>query len=127
MQPLTAEWVEKAEADYATAGRELRVRRLANYDAVCFHAQQCAEKYLKARLQNEAVAFPRTHDLVVLLNLMPRPEQEFVALIPDLRLLSAFGVAFRYPGASADRTLARDAFDRCSTVRRVVRASLNLE
>jgi HEPN domain-containing protein len=51
MKPLTSEWVEKAEWDFATANREIRVRKSPNFDAVCFHAQQCAEKYLKALLQ----------------------------------------------------------------------------
>ena len=50
MKPLTSEWVEKAEADRSTARRELRVRKAPNFDAVCFHSQQCAEKYLKAVL-----------------------------------------------------------------------------
>jgi len=40
MKPLTHEWIAKAEGDYRTAGREWRVRRDPNYDAVCFHAQQ---------------------------------------------------------------------------------------
>ena len=44
MKPLTGEWVEKAEGDFATASREIRVRKAPNFDAVCFHAQQCAEK-----------------------------------------------------------------------------------
>lgn len=48
MQPLTTEWVQKAEGDLTTARRELRARSAPNYDACCFHAQQCAEKYLKA-------------------------------------------------------------------------------
>ena len=51
MTPLTREWVAKAEGDYATARREARARRQPNFDAVCFHAQQCAEKYVKALLQ----------------------------------------------------------------------------
>lgn len=38
MNPLTIEWINKAEGDYATANREFRVRKTANYDAVCFHA-----------------------------------------------------------------------------------------
>jgi HEPN domain-containing protein len=46
----TAEWVEKAEGDWHTACRELEVTKSANYDACCLHAQQCAEKYLKALL-----------------------------------------------------------------------------
>jgi HEPN domain-containing protein len=50
MNPLTVEWVDKAEGDMATAKRELRARKQPNYDATCFHAQQCVEKYLKALL-----------------------------------------------------------------------------
>ncbi|MFQ5859583.1 MAG: HEPN domain-containing protein, partial [Anaerolineae bacterium] len=69
MNPLTAEWVDKAEGDYATTGRELRARRRPNYDAACFHAQQTAEKYLKAFLQEHGVAFPKTHNLIELLEL----------------------------------------------------------
>ncbi len=56
MKPLTREWVDKAEGDRSTAQRELRVRKSPNFDAVCFHAQQCAEKYLKALLQERAAA-----------------------------------------------------------------------
>jgi HEPN domain-containing protein len=51
MNPAVAEWISKAEGDFTTAGRELRARKSPNYDAVCFHAQQCGEKYLKAILQ----------------------------------------------------------------------------
>lgn len=51
MKPAVAEWVSKAEGDFLTGGRELRARKSPNYDAVCFHAQQCAEKYPKAVLQ----------------------------------------------------------------------------
>mgnify|MGYP001806146018 FL=1 len=50
MNPLTVEWVDKAEGDFTTALRELRGRKSPNYDAACFHAQPCVEKYLKARL-----------------------------------------------------------------------------
>ena len=55
MNPLTLEWIESAEGDFATAGRELRARKNPNYDAACFHAQQCAEKYLKAILQEQSI------------------------------------------------------------------------
>jgi HEPN domain-containing protein len=59
MNPLTLEWIEKAEGDLATTGRELRARKIPNYDAACFHAQQTAEKYLKAALQNALVHYPQ--------------------------------------------------------------------
>jgi len=50
MNEIVSEWVQKAQADLLTSRRELAVQDDPNYDAVCFHAQQCAEKYLKACL-----------------------------------------------------------------------------
>ncbi len=46
MNAVVEEWVAKAEGDFATARRENRVTRSTHFDAVCFHAQQGAEKYL---------------------------------------------------------------------------------
>jgi len=51
MKVVVREWVGKAEGDFATAVRESRARKHPNPDAVCFHAQQCIEKYLKGVLQ----------------------------------------------------------------------------
>jgi HEPN domain-containing protein len=68
MKPITQEWVDKAEGDFATAQREINVEDKPNYDAVCFHSQQCIEKYLKACLQENNIAFGRTHDLTKLLD-----------------------------------------------------------
>jgi HEPN domain-containing protein len=67
MQQHTQEWVDKAEGDFITAQRELDASP-PNYDAVAFHAQQCAEKYLKARLVEAGVKFPYVHDLSVILD-----------------------------------------------------------
>jgi HEPN domain-containing protein len=67
MNPAVAEWVSKAEGDFTTAGRELRARKAPNYDAVCFHTQQCAEKYLKAVLQENGQRIPKIHFLLELL------------------------------------------------------------
>ena len=46
MKRLVAEWIEKAEGDFHSLEREVRARKNPNYDAACFHAQQCVEKYL---------------------------------------------------------------------------------
>ena len=127
MKPLTREWVEKAEGDFATASRELRVRRAPNYDAVCFHAQQCAEKYPKARLQEADIAFGRTHNLSALLDVLLPREPLWETLRPHLQALTAFGADFRYPGESADKEEAREALKRCGTVRKQVRSSLGIE
>jgi HEPN domain-containing protein len=63
MKAATREWVDKAEADFAAARLVRRSRKKHSRDIVCFHLQQCVEKYLKARLEEAAIVFPRTHDL----------------------------------------------------------------
>ncbi len=98
MNPNTQEWLDKAEGDLATAERELKVTDTANYDAVCFHAQQCAEKYLKARLQEAGIKVEKTHDLTVLLDKVLTVEPAWDIYRTDLQALSTFAVAYRYPG-----------------------------
>jgi HEPN domain-containing protein len=109
MQPLTTEWTRKAEADLATARRELRARTMPNYDAACFHAQQCAEKYLKALLQEMDTPFGRTHNLSLLLDLLNSRHPQLELLRPTLTTLTAYSVEYRYPGDSADKETARQA------------------
>ena len=58
-------WVVKAEEDYEVARSALRRKKPFTYTA-CFHAQQCAEKYLKALLVADAHPFSKTHDLLTL-------------------------------------------------------------
>jgi HEPN domain-containing protein len=126
MKPLTREWIDKAEGDFATARREIRVRQAPNYDAVCFHAQQCVEKYLKACLQEAEIPFGRTHDLATLLNLLLPLEPSWEPLRLSLRTLTTFAVGVRYPGESADKAMAREALTLCRDMRRHIRLSLRL-
>jgi HEPN domain-containing protein len=69
IQMEVTRWVEKAEHDLRNAEYVSGLTEDCPTDTVCFHCQQCAEKYLKALLVWRNVAFPRTHDLVVLLSL----------------------------------------------------------
>jgi HEPN domain-containing protein len=126
MQQVTSEWIAKAEGDFATARRELSATDHPNYDAVCFQSQQCAEKYLKAYLQESNIAFPKTHDLADLLASVLLVEPAWISMTPDLNTLSAFAVEYRYPGDSADLDEAREAFQKCESVRQVIRRGLNL-
>ena len=125
MQPLTQEWLN-AEGDFATAQRELRARKTPNYDAACFHTQQCVEKYLKARLQEAVIPFGKTHNLVVLLDLLLPLEPSWKLLRPEIQMLSLFAVEIRYPGTSADKMTAREMVKICREIRTLVRASLGL-
>jgi HEPN domain-containing protein len=127
MKPETAEWVEKAEGDFRTAGREKNTGEYPNYDAACFHAQQCAEKYLKARLIEADKDFPKTHDLSAILNLALPFEPSWEFLREDLERLTALGVEVRYPGMSADLQDADEAMRTAQKVRKMVRSALNIE
>lgn len=109
MQPLTTEWIQKAEGDLATARRELRASTAHNFDAACFHAQQVAEKYLKALLQEAEIPFGKTHNLSLLLDLLKDNHPGLELLRPTLAILNAFAVEYRYPGESADKEVARQA------------------
>jgi HEPN domain-containing protein len=94
---LVRQWVEKAEEDLTNARHTLTLTLGCPLGTVCFHAQQCAEKYLKALLTLHSVAFPKTHDLPNLLNMVPAS----VGLNMDASQVSPinrYSVEARYPG-----------------------------
>ena len=126
MKPLTHEWVEKAEGDFQVAAQIMRRRKQRVYDAACFHAQQTVEKYFKARLCEAGVAFPKTHDLAVLLKLLLPLEPLWSVFLPQTQLLEDYAVDFRYPGDTATLDEARQALRNCKSIRREVRSSLGL-
>ena len=124
MNELTKEWVEKAEGDFHTALRECRARKAPNYDASCFHAQQCIEKYMKARLQEAGMPFGKTHDLIALLELCISIEPLWEAFRGSLISLNRYAVDFRYPGESASKEEAREAVSIMQSLRDAMRKSL---
>ncbi len=125
MKPETAEWIDKAEGDWKVAQREMQTADPV-WDVVCFLAQQCAEKYLKAFLEEHNVVFQKTHDLVVLLNLSGEWLPELDSQRRQLARLSTFGIAARYPGAQADQQAAEDAIRTAEKVRAAARARMGL-
>jgi HEPN domain-containing protein len=127
MKPLTLEWIEKAEADFASAIREFRARTRPNYDDTCFHSQQCIEKYLKARLQEADIPFEKTHNLMALLDGVLKVEPLWEQLRPRLSELSVFSSSFRYPGESSDKETARRALSICRKLRQAMRAALRVK
>ncbi|MBI5428628.1 MAG: HEPN domain-containing protein [Nitrospinae bacterium] len=93
---LTRQWIEKAEHDLRNAEHTLTLENDCPFDTACFHAQQCAEKYLKALLVFHEVDFPKTHDLILLENLA-------MAFSPGLKgiqlhVLNRYSMEARYPG-----------------------------
>ena len=111
MKATAREWIEKAEADFVSALREYRARKRPNFDAACFFAQQCIEKYLKGRLADADLPIPKTHDLSVLLDAVVALEPLWETARPRLETLTSYAVLFRYPGESATKLLAKTAVD----------------
>jgi len=127
MKPLTAEWIAKAEEDYAAAQHLSRERKSALPSIVCFHCQQCAEKYLKARLVEAGKHYPKTHDLEQVLDLVLPIEPHLKVLRGRLASLTDYAFEFRYPGESATKEVARIALTNCRSVREELRRSLGLD
>lgn len=126
MRPMTREWVAKAESDFDGACEALRSRKKSRRDRICFFSQQCVEKYLKARLTEAGIAFPRTHELNVLLRLCLGVEPLWAGFDRPFAAMSQSAVLIRYPGTWATLAEARQGIATCRRLRWIVRQSLGL-
>ncbi|MDT8370187.1 MAG: HEPN domain-containing protein [Longimicrobiales bacterium] len=91
------EWLEKAGRDLA-AGGHLLTGEGGFPETVAFHAQQAAEKYLKAFLVWHQVEFPKTHDVARLLELIAPLAPDLATALEEADSLTPYGVDYRYPG-----------------------------
>lgn len=125
VRKLIGQWAAKAESDFAAA-EALLAHESLGLDAIAFHSQQCAEKYLKAFLTRHQIEFPKTHKIGELLDLAARVDAELAELLRDAGELTPYGVEIRYPGNFPDvtRPLAEEAFDLASKARKAVREAL---
>jgi HEPN domain-containing protein len=126
MKPLTLEWVEKGEDDFATMSREFRASGRPNYAGVCFHAQQCVEKLLKGFLFEHDIEFAKTHDIRLLINLSSELQPEWVNDLEPAMQLTNYAVEVRYPGNIATKTMAANAIGICRSLREKILAALDL-
>lgn len=127
MTPAVREWVEKAEGDWTVALRESQVRRKPVHSAVSFHAQQCAEKYIKATLAHAGVAVPRVHDLLALQALAVTVCLSLGGIRAGrLASLSRAAVEYRYPGGRVTRRMSEAAMRTAKGIRALARTALGL-
>ncbi len=126
MKETTAAWIAKAESDFAAARLVLEHGEEHIADAVCFHCQQCAEKYLKGFLHEQEIEFRREHDLIPLLELCAAVDGAFGGLHKTLESLEGYAVAIRYPEAVATRSMAEEALAAATRVRAFIRGKLGL-
>ena len=123
MNPLTLEWIEKAEEDYQMAQLAQQASR-PFHNSICFHAQQCIEKYLKAWLQEAKLPVPRTHNLAEGLIVPTVPA--WAQWQPDFTRITEYAVDARYPGDSATADDTHHALRTCEGVRQAVCTWLKL-
>jgi len=118
------EWITRAEEDYraATALGPSEVPCVT-----CFHSQQCVEKYLKAALVKYNVEPSRTHNLIVLGDMVSEHDERFTAFGNDLSTLNPYSVLPRYPGIETTPENAKQALAVASRLRHRIRALLDLE
>jgi HEPN domain-containing protein len=114
-------WFKKAENDLLSIRNKLASEEIP-IDACCFHAQQTAEKYLKAFLVFKSVSFPKTHDLQALTALCAKINPIFHELKEPALKLSDFGIAPRYPDDFDDLTLedSQQAFQNALLIKNFV-------
>jgi HEPN domain-containing protein len=117
--------VRKAEQDYAFA--ELGSRsEVPLHDGVCFHCQQCAEKYLKGLMEELSLAVPKIHDLDPLLHALLPHHSTLKSLKRGMGFLTDFAVETRYPGNNTTRRQAVSALRWAGRVRAEARSILGL-
>jgi HEPN domain-containing protein len=96
-----ADWLRRARSDLALAG--IALPRDVLYNELCFHAQQAAEKSIKAVLVHCGIEFRKVHNIDYLMTLLP-PEVSVPPAAEEIVSLTSYAVMFRYPGDYEDVT-----------------------
>jgi HEPN domain-containing protein len=118
-------WAEHAEEDFVLARVALR-RKQPLSSGACFHAQQCAEKYMKALLISKGADFPKTHDLLLLNNLCSANGIFLEIEQKHLNTLTDYAVRTRYPGDDPTAEDAKEAIELAKLVRDIARKFLGM-
>ena len=110
-------WLTKARNDLLNIENNLRSETIP-WDTVCYHAQQAAEKALKAYLLFHRTPIPRTHDLLSLLARCVEHDSSLSALEDACISLNAYATGSRYPTDTfePDETMGRGAYSTACTV-----------
>jgi HEPN domain-containing protein len=91
---LVKGWLRKADSDVTTAS--LCIEREQALDTACFHAQQAAEKCLKAYLTAYVIEFPFVHNLEKLIELCAQRDASFFDIKAIGQELTPYAVELRY-------------------------------
>ena len=121
------EWIAKAEGDWEALEILLTRNTPGLRDAVVFHAQQCVEKLLKARLIQLGQMVDKTHDLAALSRQLEVVDDQWNWDVEDLADLSSGAVLARYPGFETSAEEQADLVELASRLRQALRMLLGSE
>lgn len=93
---IANEWFKIAELDFETAKFLLNMKPTP-LEIICYHSQQCAEKYLKGFIALNGGQITKTHDLVLLNKICQTYNIIFKEIDNDCIELTDYGVQMRYP------------------------------
>ncbi|MBF0327875.1 MAG: HEPN domain-containing protein [Nitrospirae bacterium] len=125
---VVREWLKKADNDLKTSKHILKLDVDSPTDTICFHAQQCVEKYIKALMVFKQIPFPKSHNLSELLNLLPIKYHSLLSK-EEQQLLTVYATVTRYPGDYEDISLseAKAAVRVAGKIRKAIRVLLPKE
>ncbi len=127
MNELTLEWTQKAEGDFVTAIELLNLYIDTTADAICFHCQQCAEKYIKAYLNHQSIEFSDSENLLDLLLPCLHNDNAFLTVSSEIQKLNSYNIETLYPGQAANIKEAEGVVTAMEIVRAFVRSKLGLK
>ncbi|MBF0327544.1 MAG: HEPN domain-containing protein [Nitrospirae bacterium] len=120
---IVRQWIKHADEDLRLAKHAFKLSSSCPYKLVAFHAQQCAEKYLKSFLALQKVDFPYTHNISLLLE-MCSAHAIWVSDLTEAESLTPYAVTARYPGKDiVSKKEAVSAVEIAAKVRKAVRES----
>jgi HEPN domain-containing protein len=119
----TREWLDRAHSDLRACAGLIKIELPAE---ALFHAQQSAEKALKAFLVWHQTPFTKTHDLDGLRKLCLPFVTKPIAQLENIGDLTVYAWRFRYPGApySPDRKEAEEAMRKASELLHAISSQL---
>ena len=120
MKEETKEWVKRADEDLRVAKREARVTEEPSYSAICFHAQQSVEKFLKGFMQEHEIPIIKTHDLVYLLEQILPLKPLWSVYRVGFERLNGYAVDSRYPGSEVVKEEAEYAIKLAAEMKDVI-------
>jgi len=87
-------WLAKANSDFRTLELLVNSKEDLITESICFHSQQCVEKFLKSFLISHNKRFDETHNLDYLRKLCTELDLDFIKF--DFQMLRPYAVQIRY-------------------------------